>query len=93
MCMRNDTIVKKLDRYMELKRQIDELAYEMDEIKEAIQADMDKRGVDELKVGPYKVTYKSVSQSRFNTTAFKAANPGVYDMYLTESTSRRFTVK
>ena len=93
MCMRNDIMIKKLDKYMELKRQIDELSYELDEIKVAVQEELDRRGVEELKVGPYKITYKSVTQSRFNTTAFKEKNPGMYEMYLTESSSRRFSVK
>ena len=86
-------MLKKLDRYTELKKQIDELSYELDEIKEAFIVDMNKKGVDEIKVGMYKVSYKSVVSNRFDTTMFKEENPGMYEMYLTESSSRRFYVK
>ena len=93
MCMRIDTIIKKLDRLAELQRQIDEMSYEADEIKEQIKKELESRGEEELVAGPWKVVYKSVSSSRFDSAAFKKDNPSMYGKYLKESVSKRFHVK
>lgn len=93
MCMRTDTIVKKLDRLAEIQRQIDELSYEADEIKEQMKKELESRGEEELVAGPWKVVYKSVFSSRFDSTAFKRDNPSLYGKYLKESVSKRFSVK
>lgn len=93
MCMRKDTIIKKLDKLTELQKQIDELSYEVESIKTEMKEEMDKRGVEELVVGPYTVSYKSIVSARVDTKRLKEENPQVYKAFLDESCSRRFTVK
>lgn len=92
MC-KNSTLQSKLDRYTELKRQIDELGYELDDIKDFVKNEMKRRGKEELVVGPYKVSYKKIVSSSFDTKTFKEAEPETYMMYLKESSSMRFVVK
>lgn len=43
--------------------------------------------------GDHKVSWKSVSASRFDSTRFKAERPQLHAEYTKESTSRRFTCK
>lgn len=84
------TLVKKMDRLAELRRMIDELGFEKDEIETFLKDEMTKRGVSELTAGSHKVTWNEVVSNRFDTTKFKKDNPGIYEMYIKPSTSRRF---
>lgn len=40
----------------------------------------------------YKITWKAVTSSRFDSTAFKKAMPELAERFTKSSTSRRFTV-
>jgi predicted phage-related endonuclease len=84
---------KKAEEYLRIKKEIDELNYQLDELKTFMKDELTKRGVEELKAGPYTISNKGFSSSRFDTTAFKNGNPEVYEMYLKESTQTRFSVK
>ena len=42
--------------------------------------------------GKYKISWKQVISSKFNTTKFKADNPELYSKYLTNSQYRRFSL-
>lgn len=95
MCkaLRKDVMTKKLDRRAEIKKAMDELKYELDEIEDSVKAAMEKDGVDEFVVGPYKVTYKEVTSNRFDSTLFKKDNADLYEEYKRPSTCKRFIVK
>ena len=60
----------------------------MTELKESIA----EQGVEEMTVDVYKVRYKTVKSSRFDTTAFKKAMPDLAAQFMRETESRRFTV-
>lgn len=47
---------------------------------------------EELRAGEYKVTRKSVTASKLDTTAFKNAMPDAYSAFARETSSRRFCV-
>ena len=51
-----------------------------------------KAMADEMTVDVYKVRYKTVKSSRFDTTAFKKAMPDLAAQFTRETESRRFTV-
>ena len=53
----------------------EELAAEITAIEDSIKADMTAQGIEEMTVDVYKVRYKTVKSSRFDTTAFKKAMP------------------
>ena len=65
-----DSRVKEL---RELRRMADELAAEIESITDSIKADMDAEGVDTISGVDWKVTYKTVTASRLDTSAFKKA--------------------
>lgn len=93
MCMKNSDLEKKAERYLELKKMIDELAYEQDELKAAMVKELQVRGKESVKVGPYTITNKPITQSRLDSKALKEAQPDVYAAYLNESSYARFGVK
>lgn len=74
----------------ELQRLIEEATAEAEAIKDAIKAHM---GDSETAfAGEYKITYKSVTSSRIDTTALKKAMPEIAQAFTKTSTSRRFSV-
>lgn len=84
-----DSRVKEL---RELRRMADELAAEIESITDSIKADMDAEGVDTISGVDWKVTYKTVTASRLDTSAFKKALPEIAAQFMKSTTSRRFCI-
>lgn len=76
----------------ELRRMADEIQAEIDAIQDKIKAHMNAAGVDTLAGADYKITWKAVNSSRFDTTAFKKENPEIAALYTKTTTTRRFTL-
>ena len=70
----------------------DELAAEIEAAQDAIKAHMTAIDADTLTGIDYKITWKSVTSSRFDSTAFKKAMPEVAERFTRSTTSRRFVV-
>ena len=88
--MSNPNLTPKITELMELKRMRDELDAEIqaaeDEIKQAMGDD------DTLLAGPFKVTWKAVTSSRLDSTAFKKALPEIAARFMKQTTTRRFSI-
>ena len=91
--MSKTEMTNKVRELKELKAMADELAAEITAIEDSIKADMTAQGVEEMTVDVYKVRYKTVKSSRFDTTAFKKAMPELAARFMRETESRRFTVE
>lgn len=76
----------------ELQRMSDELNTEIEAIKDMLKAEMAARNTDEILTSEYKLKYKEVSSSRFDTTSFKNKYVDLYNQFLKVTTSKRFTV-
>ena len=85
-------MTSKVRELKEFKAMADELAAEITAIEDTIKADMTAQGVEEMTVDVYKVRYKTVKSSRFDSTAFKKAMPDLAAQFMRETESRRFTV-
>ena len=83
--MSNTEIQSKVNELRELRRMADELTA-------AIKAHMTAIDADTLTGADYKITWKTVTSSRFDSTAFKKAMPELAERFTKSSTSRRFTV-
>ena len=90
--MTNDEMLTKVRELKELKAMADELAAEITAIEDAIKAEMTAQGVDEMQVDVFRVRYKVVISSRFDSKAFKATHADLYSQYTRQTESRRFTV-
>lgn len=84
-----DSKVKEL---RELRRMADELAGEIEALQDSIKAEMTAKAVDELTGTDWRVTWKAVTSSRFDSKAFKADHAALYGQYTKASTSRRFVL-
>lgn len=82
----------KIKELRELRRMADELAAEIDSITDSIKAHMTAIDADTLTGTDYKITWKTVTSSRFDSTAFKKAMPELAERFTCSTTSRRFVV-
>lgn len=84
-------IVARIAELKELERMAEELAAEIESLKDGIKAEMGDR--EELVAGPWKVSWKTVTSSRLDTAALKKAFPeAALAPYYKSSSSRRFVV-
>ncbi|MGN1059553.1 MAG: hypothetical protein ACI4QW_03895 [Clostridia bacterium] len=74
----------------ELQALIDEAQAEAEAIKDAIKSAMGD--CEAIQAGEYKITYKTVTNARIDTTALKKAMPDVAQAFTKKSTTRRFCV-
>ena len=90
--MSKNEMTSKVRELKELKALLDELNAEITAIEGEIKAEMTALNVEEMTVDVYKVRYKTVTSSRFDSTAFKATHADLYKQYTKQTTSRRFSV-
>ena len=90
--MSNTEIQSKVNELRELRRMADELAAEIEAAQDAIKAHMTAIEADTLTGVDYKITWKSVTSSRFDSMAFKKAMPELAERFTKFTTSRRFVV-
>lgn len=82
----------KVNDLRELRRMADELAAEIEALQDSIKEHMTAANVDTVNGPDFKITWKTVSSSRFDTAAFKKENPEIAAAYTKTTTSRRFVL-
>ena len=88
MC--NPNMEAKVHELMELKRMKEELEAEIAAAEDAIKAVM---GDEELlTAGAYKVSWKTFTSSRLDSTALKKALPEIAAQFTKQTTARRFSI-
>ena len=84
-------IQSKARELKELKTMKEELENEIAAIEDILKAAMGAQ--EEMFCGEYKLTYQTVSTSRFDSTAFKREHADLAAAYTKSTTYRRFSVK
>ena len=82
-------LVKEIREYSAM---IDEIEAKLEALKDEIKAQMTAEDKDEIIGADFKVTWKEVNDTRFDTKTFKAENPEIYNIYARSSKVRRFKV-
>ena len=90
--MSNMELTKKLKEIKELKAMAEEIQAEIDSLQDEIKAHMMAAETDTLHVDVFKVTYKEVTTSRFDSTAFKKTHSELYEQYVKQTTTKRFVL-
>lgn len=83
-------IKSKAEELKELKTMREELDAEIAAIEEEIKQEMGDK--ETLIAGAFKITWKAITSSRFDSTAFKKANPELAAQYTKTTTIRRFCI-
>ena len=89
--MSANEIQSKARELKELKTMKEELENEIAAIEDALKAAMGDK--EEMFCGEYKLTYQTVSTSRFDSTAFKKEHADLAAAYTKSTTYRRFSVR
>jgi predicted phage-related endonuclease len=90
--MSTNELASRVKELKELQRMAEDVAAEIEVIKDELKREMEYRNSDEIITSEYKVRYSTVASHRFNTTAFKRDNSNLYEKYLTESITKRFSI-
>ena len=88
--MSNPTLENTIHEILDLKRMREELDAEITALEDIIKAVM---GDEELlTAGAYKVSWKTFTSSRVDTTALKKELPEIAAQYTKQTTARRFSI-
>lgn len=88
--MSNPTLENTIHEILDLKRMREELDAEITTLEDSIKAVM---GDEELlTAGAYKVSWKTFTSSRVDTTALKKELPEIAAQYTKQTTARRFSI-
>lgn len=90
--MSSHELTSKVRELKELKQMAEEIAAEITAIEDAIKAEMTARETEEMTVDVFKIRWKAVKSSRFDTAAFKKTHGDLYDQYSKTTETRRFSV-
>lgn len=91
--MSQEEIITTVEALQELRRMKEELEAEIEAAQERIKTHMLVNGAETLTAGAWKVSYKAVTSSRFDSTAFRKAMPDLAARFTRSTTTRRFTVQ
>lgn len=85
-------IENRIKKLSALEEQIAQLQEQAEGIKTELKADLDEKGVQELKTKNFLIRWKEIVSNRLDGKALKAALPEIYNQYYRPTSSRRFTV-
>ena len=88
--MSNPNLEPKVKELMELRRMKEELDTEITQLEDQIKQSMGNE--ETLIAGAFKVTWKTVTSSRLDSTALKKALPEIAARFMKQSTTRRFQI-
>ena len=83
-------IEAKAKELQELKRMREELDAEIDSLEDQIKASMGDQ--EQVIAGAFRITWKAITSSRFDSGAFKKANPDLAAQFIKTSTVKRFSI-
>ena len=84
-----DNRAKKLEA---LELQIKALEAQADALKDEIKTELTSRSLEELQTECFTIRYKFIESARFDTKAFKAEYPAMYNAFTKTAGSYRFTI-
>lgn len=85
-------MVSKIEQLKELEALVREAEKEVEALKDELKAEMYMRDTEEMEVGRYVVRWTSVLTDRFDSKAFKNEMKEVYNRYVRQTESRRFSI-
>ena len=90
--MANNELLKKIEALNEWEALMEEAKAEAEAIRDSIKQEMLSRELEELECGQYIIRYQSIVSNRFDSSSFKKALPDVYQAFIRQSTSKRFSI-
>jgi len=88
--MSNPTLESTIHEILDLKRMREELDAEITALEDSIKSAMGEEEI--LTAGAYKVSWKTFTSSRVDTTALKKELPDIAAQFTKQTTARRFSI-
>ena len=85
-------IENRINKLQELETQIASLEAQAEKLRDEIKADMEAKGVDEIKTKSHTIRWKEIVSNKFDTKTFKKDYETLYNHFLRKSVSKRFTI-
>lgn len=85
-------LLNRVKKLKELEIQKKAIEDQMEALKAEIQADMEAKGLEEQAAGDWIVRWTKVVTKRFDSKAFKKEHESLYDQYMKQTESRRFSI-
>ena len=90
--MSQNEIVAKIEQLKEWEEILEEAQTEVEALRDCIKAQMLERGTEELQAGTYIIRWTSVLSNRFDSTAFKKEHAALYQSFIKQVASKRFSI-
>lgn len=90
--MSTNEMTAKVRKLKRLQSKAEELKDEITAIQDELKAELTSQGKEELRAGEYKIRFTEVISNRFDTTSFKKTHLDLYNQYIRQTTSHRFSV-
>lgn len=90
--MRNDEIRNVVAELQELYEAQDVLKAQITKREQAIKDEMDSRELEELNLGNIIIRFTNILSNRFDTTTFKKFHKDLYNEFIKQVASRRFSI-
>ena len=90
--MTEKMIENRIKKLQAIEARREELEAVADAIRAELKADLEEKGLQELKTKNFIVRWKEIVSSRLDGKALKAALPDVYSQFCKVSAPRRFSV-
>lgn len=90
--MTKKELANVIKEYKEYKALMKETEAAVEALEKKMKAELERKNVNELEIGGSIIRYTPVISKRFNSKGFKEAEPELYEAWLQETESRRFSV-
>ena len=85
-------ITNRCRKLKELEAQQKAIEQQIDALKAEIKADMDRKNLQEQKAGNYIVRFTNVLSNKFDLKRFQQDHERLYNQYIKQVSTRRFSV-
>ena len=90
--MANKELLNKIEELNEWEALMAEAKEMADSIRDSLKQELLTRNTEELEVGQYILRYQTIVTNRFDNSAFKKLMPDVYNSFIRQTTSKRFSI-
>lgn len=85
-------IENRIKKLQAIEVQQKELEAQAELLKAELKADLEDKGLDELKTSNFIIRWKEIVSERLDGKALKTALPEIYRQYCRQASSKRFTI-
>ena len=90
--MATNEMLNQINALIEWEDLMEQARAEAEAIRDTLKQEMLARDTEELEVGQYIVRYQTIISNHLNCYAFKKQMPDVYNSFIRQTTSKRFSI-